>query len=134
MIIDTSAILAILKDEPEGKSLTNLLLASSQVSISAASYVQAAVLIDGMGDPVTSGRLGQLLAALGVTIVDLTADQAAIARAAYRDFGRGSGHRACLNVADCFSYALAKTTGEPLIFTGDGFGHTDLTPAVPPPA
>jgi ribonuclease VapC len=131
VIIDTSAIVAILKDEPEGNVFTDLLLASSPASISAACYVEAAVVIDGMGDPVTSGRLDQLLAVLGVTIVDLNVDQARFARAAYRDFGRGSGHPARLNLGDCFSYALAKATGEPLLFTGDDFGHTDLTPAVP---
>jgi ribonuclease VapC len=131
VIIDTSAIVAILKDEPEGKVFTDLLLASSPASISAACYVEAAVVIDGMGDPVTSSRLDQLLAALGVTIVDLSVDQARIARAAYRDFGRGSGHPARLNLGDCFSYALAKATGEPLLFKGDDFGHTDLTASVP---
>ena len=63
-------------------------------------------------------------------IIDVTSEQAHIARAAYRDFGRSSGHPAQLNVGDCFSYALAKVTGEPLLFKGDDFGHTDLTSAL----
>jgi ribonuclease VapC len=65
-----------------------------------------------------------------VEVIDVTAEQAHIARSAYRDFGKGSGHPARLNFGDCFSYALAKTTGEALLFSGDDFGHTDLTPAV----
>ncbi len=61
----------------------------------------------------------------------VTRDQARIARDAYRDFGKGSGHKAGLNFGDCFAYALAKTTGEALLFKGDDFGHTDITPARP---
>jgi ribonuclease VapC len=106
---------------PEGTVFTDLLLASSPASISAACHAEAAMVIDGMGDPVASRRLDQLLAAIGVTIVDLNVDQARIARAAFRDFGRGSGHPAHLNLGDCFSYALAKATGEPLLFKDDNF-------------
>jgi len=89
------------------------------------------VVIDGKRDPVRSARLDELLSRSDVEIVDVTAEQAHIARAAYRDFGRGSGHPARLNFGDCFSYALARATGEPLLFKGDDFVHTDLTPGVP---
>jgi ribonuclease VapC len=61
----------------------------------------------------------------------VTRDQARIARDAYRDFGKGSGHKAGLNFGDCFAYALAKTAGEALLFKGDDFGHTDITRALP---
>ena len=86
-------------------------------------------MVDSSGDPYASRRLDSLLEAARITICPVTATQAQIAREAYRDFGRGSGHPARLNFGDCFSYALAKDSGEPLLFNGDGFPHTDLTSA-----
>jgi ribonuclease VapC len=86
--------------------------------------------IDGARDPVASRRVDELLATASVTIEPITVDQARIARAAYRDFGKGSGHPAGLNFGDCFAYALAIETGEPLLFKGADFGHTDVVPAV----
>jgi ribonuclease VapC len=89
--------------------------------VSAANYVETAAVIDRSRDPVASRKVDELLAVSEVTIVAVTERQARIAREAYRDFGQGGGHPAQLNFGDCFAYALAKDTGEPLLFKGDGF-------------
>jgi ribonuclease VapC len=129
MIVDSSAIVAILRGEPERESYLRALAADSRPRISAATYLEAAVVIDGLNDPVLSRRFDELLDALGVEIVSVTPEQAHTARAAYRDYGRGSGHPAGLNFGDVFAYALAAETGEPLLFKGDDFIHTDLRSA-----
>ena len=85
--------------------------------------------MDGSRDAVVSRRLDDLLRVAQVTIEAVTVEQARIAREAYRDFGRGSGHRAKLNFGDCFAYALARATGEPLVFQGRDFSYTDIAPA-----
>ena len=97
--------------------------------MSAASYLELGIVIDRVGDPVLSRRLDDVLETLNITIAEVSAAQARLARAAYRDYGRGSGHRAGLNFGDCFSYALAADAKEPLLFKGDDFGHTDVCPA-----
>ncbi len=130
MIVDTSAVVAVLKDEPERQALLDALLASETRRMSAASYLETAVVVDGLGDPVKSRRLDEILVALGVEIVDVTTLQARIARQAYRDYGKGGGHPAGLNFGDVFAYALATDTGEPLLFKGDDFSHTDVKPAI----
>ncbi len=130
MIADTSALVAILVGEPERDSFTAAILGARPARMSAASYVETAVVVDTYGDPVLSRRVDELIEVLGVEIVDVTAEQARIARAAYRDFGRGSGHPARLNFGDCFSYALAHVEAAPLLFKGDDFNHTDLRSAV----
>lgn len=123
MILDTSAVIAILRSEPE---------AADERRISAVSYVEAAVVIDGARDAIASRRFDELLRAASVNIEPVTLEQARLAREAYRDFGKGSGHRAQLNFGDCFSYALAKAAGEPLLFKGRDFSATDVTPALKP--
>jgi len=130
MIIDSSAVIGIFNSEPEADELEDALISARNRRMSAATLVELYVVIDGKRDPVRSARLDELLQRSDVEIVDVTAEQASIARAAHRDYGKGSGHPARLNFGDCFSYALAKVTGEPLLFKGDDFGHTDLTPAV----
>ena len=97
---------------------------------SAASFVEAAIVIDGSRDPVASRRFDDLVKEAQLVIEAVTDVQARIAREAYRDFGRGSGHPARLNFGDCFAYALARATGEPLLFKGDDFVHTDIAPAL----
>ena len=77
-------------------------------------------------------RVDVLLAKFGIQVIPFDENQARLARAAYRDYGRGSGRPAHLNMGDCFSYALAAVTGEPLLFVGDDFTHTDLTPGLRP--
>jgi ribonuclease VapC len=91
--------------------------------------VELGAVIDQARDAVASRRVDELLEVAGAVIEPLTADQARIAREAFRDFGRGSGHAAGLNLGDCFAYALAKATGEALLFKGADFSATDIRPA-----
>lgn len=97
--------------------------------LSAANYLEAGIVIDRNRSPELSARLDALIRELAITVVPISPDQAAIGRAAYREFGKGN-HPARLNFGDCFAYALAKSTGEPLLFKGDDFIHTDITPAL----
>ncbi|HJU18286.1 MAG TPA: type II toxin-antitoxin system VapC family toxin [Stellaceae bacterium] len=130
MIIDSSALIAILRDEAEAAAFARTIAAAPDRRISAASFVEAAIVIDGSRDPVASRRFDDLLREAQILIEPVSEAQARIAREAYRDFGRGSGHPARLNFGDCFAYALAKATGEPLLFKGDDFRHTDIMPAL----
>jgi ribonuclease VapC len=133
MIVDTSALVAILKLEPDGPLYEAALVASPVNRISAATYLEVSIVIDRARDPLVSRRLDEILAVAGVVVEPVTEAQARIAREAYRDFGKGSGHRAGLNYGDCFAYALARERDEPLLFKGDDFGHTDI-PFVGKPA
>lgn len=126
MIVDTSALVALLRDEPERDAIARLLADAPASRISAATYVELAAVVDGRGDPVASGALDAWLDAWRITIEPLTEAQARIAREAYRRFGRGSGHPALLNLGDCFSYALARDRQEPLLFKGADFALTDI--------
>ena len=95
--------------------------------ISAATYVELGAVIDGARDPVVSRRLKELLTAANIGIEPVTDVQARLAREAYRDFGKGSGHAAALNFGDCFAYVLARSRGEPLLYKGDDFSRTDIS-------
>lgn len=128
MIVDTSAIVAILRDDPEASACAKAIADTSSRRVSAVNYVEAAVVIDGSRNPVASRRFEDLFREANLVVEPVTEAQARVAREAYRDFGKGSGHRAGLNFGDCFAYALAKTTGEPILIIGDDFKHTDLTP------
>jgi ribonuclease VapC len=130
MIIDTSALIAILRAEPDASRYAGAIEAAGTRWLSAANFVEATAVIDASRDPIASRKFDDLLTEAEISIVAVTEDQAQIAREAYRDFGRGSGHPARLNLGDCFAYALAKAHGQPLLFKGDDFGHTDLTPAL----
>ena len=99
--------------------------------ISAVNWIETAVVIDASRDPVASRRFDELVHTAELHVEPVTHDQARIARDAYRDFGKGSGHKAGLNFGACFAYALAKSTGETLLFKGNDFGYTDITPALP---
>ena len=129
MIIDTSALIAILRDEPEGRGCAIEIEKSANRRLSAANFVETALVIDGSRDPVASRRFDELVKEAQIVIEPVTEVQARIAREAYRDFGKGSGHPARLTFGDCFAYALAKATGEPLLFKGDDFVQTDIIPA-----
>jgi ribonuclease VapC len=131
MIIDASAIIAILRNEPEARSYAEAIASTSSRRVSAVNYVEAAVVIDGSRDPVASRRFDDLFREAQLVVEPVTEAQARIAREAYRDFGKGSGHPAGLNFGDCFAYALAKATGEPILFKGDDFTHSDLSPVLP---
>lgn len=131
MIVDTSAIVAIALNEPDRDRLIDALLDAADPKMSAATAVEvAAVLIRRMA-PEDFRRVQRLIDQLGIRTVPFDDDHAASAIRAYRDFGRGSGHRARLNLGDCYSYALADVTGEPLLYVGEDFSHTDLAAADP---
>ncbi len=130
MIIDASALIAILLDEPERAAFERAIAQDFDPRISAATYVETGIVVDSRRDPMRSRYLDSFLAVADVAIEPLTAEQAVIAREAYRDFGRGSGHPANLNFGDCFSYALATAFNEPLLFKGNDFTHTDVRRAV----
>ena len=129
MIVDTSALIAILRDEPEARDFAIALAEADRRRISAANYLETAIVIDGSRDPIASRLFDDLLREAEIAVEPVTAEQARVAREAYRDFGRGSGHAARLNFGDCFAYALAKTAGEPLLFKGADFLHAGI-PAV----
>jgi ribonuclease VapC len=129
VIVDTSVIIAILRDEPDADAIGEALGRPQVRRMSAVSYVEAAVVVDSNRSPVLSRRLDDLLRDVEIAVEPVTLNQARIAREAYRDFGKGR-HRAGLNLGDCFAYALAKEKGEPLLFKGDDFRHTDIEPAV----
>jgi ribonuclease VapC len=126
MIVDTSALIAILRFEADAPEFAKLIERAAHRRISAVSYVEAGAVIDGSKDPVASRRFDELIEEAQITIEPVTETQARIARQAYRDFGKTSGHPANLNFGDCFSYALAKAKGEPLLFKGRDFSQTDV--------
>lgn len=130
MVIDTSALIAILRAEPNAPACAAAIEAAAIRRISAANYLETAVVIDGSRDPVASRRFDELVTEAALSVEPVTAHQAEIARAAYRDFGKGSGHPAGLDFGDCFAYALASDAGEPLLFVGNDFTHTDLRSAL----
>ena len=127
MILDTSAIIAILRAEPEAPAFAHAIETATHRRISAVNYVEAAVVIDASRDPIASRRFDDLIEEAEAVIEPVTEAQVRIARQAYDDFGKGSGHPAKLNFGDCFAYALAKAKREPLLFKGDDFPHTDIT-------
>ena len=99
--------------------------------MSAGTYLETGIVVDLNGDPVLSRRLDDLLRLADVSVEPVTKEQAEIARQAYRDFGKGTGHPAGLNFGDCFAYSLARTTREPLLYKGDDFTQTDIEPVLP---
>lgn len=131
MIIDSSALLAILRAEPEAAAYAEAIAAAEFRRVSAANYLETAIVVDGSRDAVASRKLDELFREAQIVIEPVTGNQARIARAAYRDFGKGSGHLARLNFGDCFAYALAKDSGETLLFKGADFPHTDVASALP---
>jgi ribonuclease VapC len=131
MIVDTSALLAILRAETDAAAFAEAIAAEAgAVRLSAATFVETAIVIDASRDPVASRGLDELLTEAGIVIEPVTEAQARMAREAYRDFGKGTGHPAQLNFGDCFTYALAKATGEQLLYKGEDFSHTDISPAL----
>jgi ribonuclease VapC len=130
VIIDTSALIAILRAEPESVSFARAIENAEQRRISAANFLETAVVIDCSRDPIASRRLDTLIREAEIAIEPVTERQAHFARAAYRDFGKGSKHPAGLNFGDCFAYALARDKGESLLFKGADFKQTDLVSAL----
>ena len=130
MIVDSSALVAILIDEPGAEVFNDLLISTVGSVVSAAGYLEAGIVLDRHRRGPVSDALDDYLESTALGVAPVTPRQARIARAAYRDFGRGSGHAAKLNFGDCFSYALAIERDEPLLFTGDDFSHTDVRNAL----
>lgn len=130
MIVDSSALVAVLLQEPDAVVFSDALALVGPKRLSAASYVETSIVIDRRGDPVASRQVDNLIRRTGIKIEAVTAEQAVIARQANRDYGRRSGHPAKLNFGDCMSYALAKVLDEPLLFKGNDFGHTDIVSAL----
>lgn len=129
MIVDTSAILAIVLREEDADIYRQALVDNAEVAISAANWFEGTLRIDRLGREV-GARYDDLFTALSIDIVPVTHTHARAAREAYRQFGRGN-HRAGLNFGDCFAYALAKTEGRVLLFKGDDFSNTDVFAARP---
>lgn len=129
MIVDSSAIVAILRAEPDAARYATAIEAAQIRKVSAANWLESAVVLSDRADPVTGRRFDEFVREATLHIEPVTATQARIARDAYRDFGKGSGHPAQLNFGDCFAYALAIDAREPLLFKGDDFGHTDVQAA-----
>jgi ribonuclease VapC len=129
VIVDTSAFVAILTGEPEADAFAEAIARAEAPMLSAATYVETAVVIDARRNPALSRAFDRFLDDNRLSVEAVTPAQARIAREAYRDFGRGSGHPAQLNFGDCFSYALARDKNLPLLFKGDDFHHTDLEAA-----
>jgi len=130
VIVDASAFLAILLDEPEGKAMEDILLFSPETPvISPINFLEAAVRIDRVGSPEKSQKFDRLMDELAIQIASIDREQALRAREAYQRFGKGN-HPAKLNLGDCFAYALAKARNEPLLFKGDDFRKTDVEAAL----
>ena len=129
MIVDTSALVAILKHEPEEAMFLDRLLAEPGVKLSAASYFEFGMVVDGWRNEAASHAVDLLLDRIEAEVRPVTADTAREAREAYRRFGKRN-HHAQLNFGDCFAYALARETGEPLLFKGDDFARTDVEPVL----
>lgn len=128
MIVDTSALVAIMRHEPE-RGVFLAALAAHDVSMSAVTYFELGIVTDSVRDAVTSAEIDGWIADFDIAVVPVTHEQARLARAAYARFGKGN-HPARLNFGDCFTYALAKATNEPLLFKGNDFSQTDVQAAV----
>ena len=125
MIIDTSALVAILDQEPEADRIVRTVASASERTLSAANLVEAGIVMQARRGDDGARDLDLLLAKLRVDIAAVTASQADIARKAFRRYGRAR-HPANLNFGDCFAYALAKDKSAPLLFKGNDFGQTDV--------
>lgn len=126
MIADTSAIVAIVREEPEAGRCLDSLLGAPVRRMSAGNMLEAYLVVDGARSPVTSAKLDMVIGTLRLVIEPVTHEQVQIAREAFRQYGKGSGHPARLNYGDCFAYALARAMDESLLFVGNDFSHTDI--------
>jgi ribonuclease VapC len=129
MVVDTSVLVAILLLEPEAERFTRAISDARARLISAANLLEASIVVEGRLGREAGGDLDEFVVDVGLEVEPVTVDQVRVARQAYRIYGRGN-HPAGLNFGDCFAYALAKTTGLPLLFKGDDFAQTDLAQGV----
>ena len=133
MVLDTSAVLAILQDEPERRAFNESIEAADSRSLSVASFVEVSIVIEARYGAEGVRHLDRFLDRAGVALVAVDVEQAKLARQAFSRFGKGR-HAAGLNFGDCFSYALAQTLGEPILYKGEDFSRTDVTRYEPPVA
>ena len=127
MIVDSSALIAIIRYEPDAGRYAVAIEEAMVCRMSAATFLEVAIVVDNRGQTAAAGRrLDDAMRDAEIAIETVTEAQARIAREAYRDYGKGSGHPAGLNFGDCFAYALARDKGEPLLFKGTDFVHTDI--------
>jgi ribonuclease VapC len=126
MVIDTSALLAILLDEPERRTFNEALEAAESRIMSAATFVEVSMVIESRFGAEGIRDLDLFIERAGIELSPVDSEQAHAARRAFSRFGKGR-HQAGLNYGDCFSYALATVLGEPLLYKGDDFGKTDVT-------
>ncbi len=129
MIVDSSAVVSVVLDEPNGEVLALTVSQAQRPRMSAANWLEAAMVIDSRGGSLLARRFDEVIEGLGLEVVPVTLEQAQLARRAHQEYGRGN-HPAKLNYGDCFAYALAKVTGEPLLFKGNDFSQTDIPPAL----
>jgi ribonuclease VapC len=128
MVLDTSAVLAVLLDEPERASFSAAIEAAPVRLMSVVTLVEATLVWEGRKGPAGLGRVDRFVADAEAELVPVSPEQAEVARNAFRRFGRGR-HPGALNFGDCFAYALARTTGAPLLYKGDDFARTDIVAA-----
>jgi len=129
LIVDTSALLAIILDEPEAPRFLDAIVAAEHPRMSLANWFEAAMVIEEKGGRIASLRFDEFIRTAGIEVMPITVEQGAAARNAWRYFGRHK-HSARLNFGDCFAYALAKERAEPLLFKGEDFARTDIEPAL----
>ena len=129
MIVDTSAIMAILQKEPEAPAFGAALTEGARIAISAATLVELCVVTESRAGAAVWAEVEALMADAAIEVAPFTAEQAALAREGWRRFGKGR-HPAGLNLGDCFAYALAQERGEPLLFKGGDFALTDVRRAL----
>ena len=130
MIVDSSVLLAILYREPDAPLYEQLIATTPNCRMSVANALEASIVLEGRGGAEAGAELDAFLESTGIELSPVTVEQLAAARRAWRRFGKGN-HPAALNFGDCFAYALAAATGEPLLFKGNDFARTDITTALP---
>ena len=128
MIVDSSAVVAILNRESDAGRYETAVASTPHCRMSVINMLEAAIVVEARGGVAAGHELDAFLDGAGITLMPVMAEHVEAARRAWRRFGKGN-HRAALNFGDCFAYALAKTTGEPLLFKGEDFTHTDIEPA-----
>ena len=128
MIVDSSAVLAILFDEPDAKRHAAAIMAASPCRMSVANVLEAAIAAERRGGDTAAQEFDTLVETAEIEFVPVTVEHLQAARRAWRRFGKGN-HPAALNFGDCFAYALARTTDEPLLFKGEDFARTDIEAA-----
>ena len=132
MIIDTSALIAILYEEPEAPLYERAIRRAPRPKMSVANYLEATMVVEGRPGLDKGDELERYVRRERIQLIPVTIGQVRVAQEAWRVFGKGR-HRAALNYGDCFAYALARVSAEPLLFKGDDFAQTDIRPAHPAP-